>query len=301
MEKFRKFADDKTGQNPFLPIKTPQSSLHLLLAIILLPIRLTFLPMFYLLIFFTNKIFSKNSQISLTFEKLLTRLYLLIFGISVNLQSNKKLINKKSIYLSNFSSYLDTFLIKSIFGVPFVKPMLENHGIHKKYYFFENMKLLSDYLNPFSLFNSLFLKNKEDLKKEDFQKVNFLHRAPFCVFYEGLRTNNSFVKNLDRFFTFQIYDEMKNNKLDLVLVKIFHSNKNFANGAQNGFLHFFKTLIQLQNKVYIKFEIMKCEDVKVTDTIVLSFKRLMGSDKKLLVLDKDVDYEKFLNYYKKNK
>ena len=301
MEKFRKFADDKTGQNPFLPIKTPQTLLHLTLAILLLPLRLLFIIKFYILIFITNSIFQKNSKIALIIEKGLNKLYLLIFGISVILESNKKLINNKSIYISNFSSYLDIMLIKANFGVPLIDPFLESHGVHKKYFFFENLNKLGDYVKGFSLYKALFLKDLKNQENKSLKKINFLHRAPFCVFYEGLRTNNSFVKNLDRFFTFQIFNEMKEKQLDLVVVKIFHLNKNMANGCQNGFLHFLKSLFQFSNKVFIKFEILKNEDVKIIDSIVLSFKKLMASDKKLLVLDKDIDYLKFLDYYKKNK
>jgi hypothetical protein len=188
--------------------------------------------------------------------------------------------------------------------------MLDSHGIHRKFYFFRDNNKLSDYTLGFSLKNSLFLTKEEienDSKNKEkgiktFEKIEeFSFYAPFLIFYEGMSTNNTFVNNIDRFLLFQIFDEIKKNKLNLVLVKIYHDNKNLANGCENGMWHFIKCLFQLKNDVFVKFEVLHHNDIKVLDTIILSFKQLMNSDKKLCILEKEISYKQFLDYYKENK
>ncbi len=115
MEKFRKFSDDNTGKHPFLSVGTPQPIFHFFIATLLLPIRLLCTLFFFISCFLSISIFGKYSKISSMIEKILTKLFLSVFGITLNLETRNNKLDEKCIYLSNQSSFLDRFIVKNMF------------------------------------------------------------------------------------------------------------------------------------------------------------------------------------------
>jgi hypothetical protein len=118
MEKYRKFADERTGKHPFLPMQGSQSVLHLFLAVVLLPLKFVLLTTVVGVSILVSIVF-RNSQAPLArhADQLMAKFILAILGISVNSinpDEVEKVQQNPSILLSNHSSFIDSLILKSM-------------------------------------------------------------------------------------------------------------------------------------------------------------------------------------------
>lgn len=115
MEKFRKFADPKTGKHPFL-IETQKQSIGMtVLGCVLLIPRLLIYLKFVLIVFIKNSLIGSTNVASIMIDSVLYSVLLKVLGVSVTIKNKEELTKLGStfIYLSNFSSHLDPLLTKS--------------------------------------------------------------------------------------------------------------------------------------------------------------------------------------------
>jgi hypothetical protein len=118
MEKYRKFADEKTGKHPFLPIRGSQPPLQTFIAFILMPMRLTALA-FVLICSIISSLIFRNSQMPLArmVEQLIAKMFLMALNVRVTIQNPEelnKLSSTPSIILSNRSSFIDSMILRSV-------------------------------------------------------------------------------------------------------------------------------------------------------------------------------------------
>lgn len=64
---------------------------------------------------------------------------------------------------------------------------------------------------------------------------------------------------------YDIFNTIKENKMNLVLVKIFYNDKSQCNASENWLLSLLKSFTVLTNKVEIHMEELKLEDIQVID------------------------------------
>lgn len=154
MEKYRKFADPKTGKHPFLPITTKVPLVNRILGAILSPFRFLLILKYFLFIILINKIFQKNSFISIKIEALSARIMLFILGIIVELKENEKIKDfGHGIYLANYSSFVDVLIMKAFFGIKFCQVYNSSEGAKRELQYYNDVSLLGDYSFAFSLKN----------------------------------------------------------------------------------------------------------------------------------------------------
>lgn len=115
MEKFRKFADPKTGKHPYLPQITSPTTSDLIVGLILLLPRLFIYIWFQLIILLKSKLISPNRLLSSKIEQILYKVMFLIMGMKIKEVNpeDKRIDGDACIYLTNFSSHFDPLIVKS--------------------------------------------------------------------------------------------------------------------------------------------------------------------------------------------
>lgn len=115
MEKYRKFADPKTGKHPYLPQESNQQLSELITGAVLLIPRLFIYIWIQLIILLKSYMMTSNNLLSSKIEQILYKIMFMLMGYKItekNAKENTADINN-CIFLSNFSSHFDPLIIKS--------------------------------------------------------------------------------------------------------------------------------------------------------------------------------------------
>ena len=115
MEKYRKFADEQTGEHPFLPKKYDLDGFDLLIGFFLFPLKAIGLILLMIVMLFSQLLGKINSNICKLFQPLGSFLFFKIFSIKIDSSRVEKTSRKnKTIVLSNFASFSDVFILKKL-------------------------------------------------------------------------------------------------------------------------------------------------------------------------------------------
>ena len=163
--------------------------------------------------------------------------------------------------------------------------------------------LTADLKLSHSLYQSLH-QNKSSLSDNTHMvlKENIKEHLPFNIFYEGIRTNNTFVNRMPDSFMIELLQIAKNKNINICFVKINHKNKNHCIPAGPWYVNFFKSLIQKSLECEIEYSMIKAENLAVIDTIKLAFNKLYLESGNFYDLNADsANYKEFLDYFNNNK
>lgn len=115
MEKFRKFADPKTGKHPYLPQTSKLTTLEIVVGLLVMIPRLLIYIGFQMVVFLKSKLLSSSSLVSTKIDQILYKIMFLLLGAKIReVNPDQKVADDNSvIYLSNFSSHFDPLILKS--------------------------------------------------------------------------------------------------------------------------------------------------------------------------------------------
>lgn len=114
MERFRRFADETTGEHPFLPLKSQRSSKELLKSVALVPLRITVLVLFVVVLLLSLLFERVSLKSAIPFQKAQKWLLFLAFSVKVRRIENKASEkSKRTFTIANFSSPFDLFYLRS--------------------------------------------------------------------------------------------------------------------------------------------------------------------------------------------
>lgn len=311
MEKYRKFADEKTGKHPFLPLKGNQQPFDTLIAVLLLPIRL---PLLGVLVFWTmvHSFVFRHSQIGLAkmVGQILAKAFLVVLNVKVTVQSQEeavKLLSNPAIILSNRSSFIDSLILRSVVKSTALKLASRITPAGKSYEFYRrNEGMMADVIRDVGLTESLPTdltrpKNLSEMTKLSNEELIRHGDANFHLFFEGLKTNNSFVLALDPMLVVALFKLLGTAGHTLAFAKIVHENKSYANACENSIFYLARCLLQLSNPVTFDCLSIPKSQLTLLDSAVLAHKKLFDAKPSLNILSKDSEfYRQFLDYYAKN-
>lgn len=281
MEKYKRFSDEKTGKVPYLTLGSKQSATDLLFAISLIFPRAIAFAVLLGLMFVAGKI-------SAALEAKVAGAILFVLGVSVKVDAKKvqRAKNTQSLILSNFSSYLDFFVLKSLFGSNemelVVSPTSElsarpstSFGAQLSHAFTPRSALPTPVATPVAL---------------------KIPQGPSHLFFEGARTNNTCALAIEPSLSISLFRAVQSQKRELSFVKILHSNKSVAVPNKQAFANFFTSILQLKDEITISILPLAPEDFKVVDNLKMTAKELYP-DSLFSVMEKDhKHYRDFLDY-----
>jgi hypothetical protein len=144
--------------------------------------------------------------------------------------------------------------------------------------------------------NSLTEKTK--LSAEELIRCGDAH---FHLFFEGLKTNNSFVLAIDPLLIVALFKLLGGAGYTLAFAKIVHENKSYANACENSLAYLCRCMVQLTNTVTFDTIVIPKNQLTLLDSAILAHKKLFESKPSLNILTKDSEfYRQFLDYYAKN-
>jgi hypothetical protein len=114
MERFRKFADEKTGEHPFLPVKYSQSTGDLVKGVLLLLFRFVLLLLFFILYLFSFGVERFSPRGAWVLHTLQQKFLFWGIGVEINdsgVQPTKK--GRRVLTISNLSSFLDLYFLQT--------------------------------------------------------------------------------------------------------------------------------------------------------------------------------------------
>ena len=162
---------------------------------------------------------------------------------------------------------------------------------------------LSDFSLGLIPTNSLYLDQQ---RLNSFQTVltqkQIKDHSPFTLFFEGLRTNNTFVNKPNQYLLVSLFKLANSAQTDFCFVKLKHSNKSHCESAGRWYINFLASLIQVSNNVEIEYAVVKAEEIKTLDAFNLKFKSLYLANNEFYGIDvNSTRYRDFLDYYTHNK
>jgi hypothetical protein len=123
----------------------------------------------------------------------------------------------------------------------------------------------------------------------------------FHIFFEGCRTNNTFVLAIDPMIIISLFKLVSSSKHTLAFAKIVNQNKAYANSCEGSLMSFFRCMLQFKNEVSVDCLFIPKAQLTVMDSVILAHKKIFESKPSLNILSKDSDfYRQFLEYYAKN-
>lgn len=143
-------------------------------------------------------------------------------------------------------------------------------------------------LAPNQLTETQSLLDKETIKTQ----------VPFSIFFEGLRTNNTFINRMSDSFMVELLQLAKNKRITICLVKINHKNKDHCIPSGRWYLNFIDSLIRRKVDCEVEYSKIRAEEFQVLDTLKLAFNRLYLESGSLYELNVDSNnYREFLDYF----
>lgn len=141
-------------------------------------------------------------------------------------------------------------------------------------------------------------KNQLSDTQSVIEKENIRAHLPFNIFFEGVRTNNTFINRIPDSFMLELLQIAKSKGVGICLVKISHKNKNHCTPSGTWYLNFFKSLAQRSLDCEVEYSSIKAEDFNILDTLKLAFNRLYVDSGSFYDLNVDSsNYNEFLDYF----
>ncbi|EAR98330.1 acyltransferase (macronuclear) [Tetrahymena thermophila SB210] len=302
MEKYRRFADQFTGINPFLPVflnkkkKASEIILKLLLGPILVLIRLPLILIFALLLVLYHSIFIHLLVVN-SFKRVVTlfnhlvclRVILFLMGF-YKFKTSFKILSKEGsnkspppkmnsgfIVLANHTSPVDyiymTYLMSPIFSKQYIstKDSSQTKVLLSPLSFFQTIKA------AFSLDYSIPVQGDDtELAKHHDQKLKVIsliqssfdeHKGPLCVFFEGAKTNGYGFLQAEESLIQDIAEVQEKYRREVVVFNLKYTDKSHfspINTTRNPFLHFILLLTNFSNELKVSAKGIPFQDTTQT-------------------------------------
>ena len=107
--------------------------------------------------------------------------------------------------------------------------------------------------------------------------------APFNLFYEGVRTNNTVVSKPNKYVIYLLCHLAKKYSMPLCFVKVYHYNKNVCCVKDKPFFQLARSLLQYSTDVRLDFKLITPDRINDSKEISDAFRDLYGEEPKLEV------------------
>eukprot|EP01080_Neovahlkampfia_damariscottae_P001495 gene1495-12112_t len=296
MEKYRRWTDDATGINPFVPHVASSSIFKKylmvpILFILKLPFLLLLILAFLLTRIFTFIFVGRLFERIFNFFVLRTILFLFGFLFISNKNDSKKSMKSGDVIIANHISYIEVIYLNLIYAPVFTRVNLHNDKlIFTKCSFFECLK--------FICFGDLNSKNTtSDSLSKLMKTAKDGNLGPIILFPESTTTNGKSILKFQNIFDENFENVLKKEKLDIHVIGFKFQFSNFSPCFHLN--NFYSHLFLLMGQFYNKLEVVTIDLGQNSQTFDASFIRgkLSLATKSKLISSSLKDKISFMEYW----
>lgn len=295
MERFRKFADETTGEHPFLPPKSQRSSADLLKALVWVPLRFAVLKLFVAVLLLSALLERLSPKLATPLQKAQQWLLFLAFSVKVSrVDSGSSERPRRTFTIANFSSPFDLFYLRSQFGGRRVgAAFVEESGR------FELEEAETGSLGLLSLASSLTACLPRVVGKGTGDRI--AADGDKWLLFETARTNNKVAFAPSPQLMLKVVRFCQAEKFDLRIVKLVHSNKAYCNASASPAAHWARCLVGGGDGLTVDSAVVRSEGLSILDSATVPLKGLFEKEPALKLMSKDFKfYADFLAYLRDN-